>query len=54
MDWYGEKLFLLPENLGGYLFMLSKNEIQEHISSGKGSSNQKKQYSTHPIIQSLF
>ena len=35
MDWYGEKLFLLPENLGGYLFMLSKNEIQEHILSGK-------------------
>ena len=37
MDWYGKKLFLLPENLGGYLFMLSEKEIQEHISSGKGS-----------------
>ena len=32
MDWYEEKLFLLPENLGGYLFMLSKDEIQDHIS----------------------
>ena len=42
MDWYEEKLFLLPENLGGYLFMLSKNEIQEHISSKKGSLKPKK------------
>tara|TARA_B100001248_G_C27363328_1_gene447660 strand:+ start:283 stop:1224 length:942 start_codon:yes stop_codon:yes gene_type:complete len=37
MDWYGENLFFLPENLGGYLFMLSKDKIQEHIISGRGS-----------------
>ena len=42
MDWYEEKLFLLPENLGGYLFMLSKNEIENHISSKKGSLKPKK------------
>ena len=42
MDWYEEKLFLLPENLGGYLFMLSKNEIEDHISSKKGSLKPKK------------
>ena len=42
MDWYEEKLFLLPENLGGYLFMLSKNEIEDHISLKKGSLKPKK------------
>ena len=42
MDWYGEKLFLLPENLGGYLFMLSKNKIREHIILGRGSLKPKK------------
>ena len=42
MDWYGEKLFLLPENLGGYLFMLSKDEIQEYIASGINSLEPKK------------
>ena len=42
MDWYGEKLFLLPENLGRYLFILSKDEIQEHIMSGRGSLKPKK------------
>ena len=42
MDWYEEKLFLLPENLNGYLFMLSKNEIEDHISSKKGSLKPKK------------
>ena len=24
MDWYNDNLFLLPENLGGYLFMVKK------------------------------
>ena len=42
MDWYGEKLFLLPENLGKYLFMLSKNEIQDHLISGTDSLKPKK------------
>ena len=33
MDWYKDKLFFLPENLGGYLFMIHKNEIQNAIKS---------------------
>ena len=24
MDWYNDNLFLLPENIGGYLFMVKK------------------------------
>jgi len=31
MDWYGHNLFLLPENLGGFLFMIPKNQIQEAL-----------------------
>ncbi len=31
MDWYKDNLFFLPENLGGYLFKLTKKEIQEVI-----------------------
>ena len=27
MDWYKNKLFLLPENQNGFLFVLEKNEI---------------------------
>ena len=27
MDWYGNRLFLLPENLGGFLFSISKGEF---------------------------
>ena len=27
MDWYNDRLFLLPENLGGFLFTISKIEI---------------------------
>ena len=27
MDWYNDRLFLLPENLGGFLFTISKVEI---------------------------
>ena len=37
MDWYNDNLFLLPENLGGYLFMVKKNEIQKQLSLKKGS-----------------
>ena len=37
MDWYKDNLFLLPENLGGYLFMVKKNEIQKQLSLQKGS-----------------
>ena len=37
MDWYNDNLFLLPENLGGYLFMVKKNEIQMQLSLKKGS-----------------
>ena len=31
MDWYQDKLFLLPENLGGFLFMIPKLEILNSI-----------------------
>ena len=31
MDWYQDKLFLLPENLGGFLFMIPKIEILNSI-----------------------
>ena len=37
MDWYNDNLFLLPENLGGYLFMVKKDEIQKQLSLKKGS-----------------
>ena len=42
MDWYNDNLFLLPENLGGYLFMVTKNEIEKQLSSKKGSLQPKK------------
>ena len=42
MDWYNDNLFLLPENLGGYLFMVTENEIQKQLSSKKGSIQPKK------------
>ena len=32
MDWYKGNLFFLPENLGGYLFMVTKKDIQKKIS----------------------
>ncbi len=31
MDWHNENLFLLPENLGGYLFMIPKNQLKNAI-----------------------
>tara|TARA_X000000950_G_scaffold266038_1_gene341066 strand:- start:838 stop:1779 length:942 start_codon:yes stop_codon:yes gene_type:complete len=37
MDWYNDNLFLLPENIGGYLFMLKKNELQKQLSLKKKS-----------------
>ena len=42
MDWYNDNLFLLPENLGGYLFMVTKDEIEKQLSSKKGSIQPKK------------
>ena len=33
MDWYKDNLFLLPENLGGFLFMIPKNQIQDALIS---------------------
>ena len=33
MDWYKDNLFLLPENLGGFLFMIPKNQIQNALMS---------------------
>ena len=35
MDWFQDRLFLLPENMGGFLFSISKNEILNAIKSGK-------------------
>ena len=35
MDWYQDRLFLLPENMGGFLFSISKGEILSSIKSGK-------------------
>jgi len=35
MDWYGNRLFLLPENLGGFLFSISKGEVLNAIKSGE-------------------
>tara|TARA_B100000427_G_scaffold329255_1_gene344730 strand:+ start:605 stop:1549 length:945 start_codon:yes stop_codon:yes gene_type:complete len=32
MDWYNNNLFFLPENLEGYLFMITKNQIKKQIS----------------------
>ena len=35
MDWYNNNLFFIPENLGGYLFTITKNEIQDQLASMK-------------------
>ena len=35
MDWYQDKLFLLPENLGGFLFTIPKVEILNSIESNE-------------------
>ena len=34
MDWYQDRLFLLPENMGGFLFSISKGEILNAIKDG--------------------
>ena len=31
MDWYNDNLFFLPENQGGFLFMITKSEIQNNL-----------------------
>jgi len=33
MDWYEDNLFLLPENLGGFLFMIPESKIHYSIKS---------------------
>ncbi len=33
LDWFENNLVLLPENLGGFLFMISKNEIYASLNS---------------------
>ena len=35
MDWYQDRLFLLPENMGGFLFSISKGEILDAIVGDK-------------------
>ena len=35
MDWYQDRLFLLPENIGGFLFSISKGEVLNAIKSGE-------------------
>ena len=35
MDWYQDRLFLLPENMGGFLFSISKGEILNAIKGDK-------------------
>ncbi|GIS55220.1 hypothetical protein Ct9H90mP29_22620 [bacterium] len=31
MDWYNDNLFFFPENQGGFLFMITKSEIQNNL-----------------------
>jgi len=33
LDWYGDDLVLLPENQGGYLFMISKDKIYTSLNT---------------------
>ena len=35
MDWYQDRLFLLPENMGGFLFSISEGEILDVIVGSK-------------------
>ena len=54
MDWYNDNLFLLPENLGGYLFMVEKNEIQKQLSLKKGSIKPiKTKFNTPDYLKSI-
>ena len=43
MDWYQDRLFLLPENLGGFLFAIPKIEILNSIKSNDKMSITPKQ-----------
>ena len=43
MDWYQDRLFLLPENLGGFLFVIPKIEILNSIKSNEKMSITPKQ-----------
>jgi len=43
MDWYQDRLFLLPENLGGFLFAIPKIEILNSIKSNEKVSITPKQ-----------
>jgi len=43
MDWYQDRLFLLPENLGGFLFAIPKIEILNSIKSNEKMSITPKQ-----------
>ena len=43
MDWYQDRLFLLPENLGGFLFAIPKIEILNSIKSNEKISITPKQ-----------
>ena len=38
MDWYKNQLVLLPENLGGFLYMISKQKIFKSIDSSNPQS----------------
>ena len=38
LDWYGNNLFLLPENLEGYMFIISKKELIKSIKSNNPDS----------------
>lgn len=55
MDWYQDKLFLLPENLGGFLFMIPKIEILNSIKpNGKVPIAPKKTRFKTPDYKSLI
>lgn len=41
MDWYKESLFLLPENINNYIFMIPRKRIQKYLLS-------KKNFPIHP------
>ena len=54
MDWYKNQLVLLPENLGGFLYMISKQKIFKSIdSSNPQSIEPKKQFLPRQITQNL-
>ena len=38
MDWYEDNLFLLPENLNGYVFLIKKSELESRINKTDSSA----------------